>query len=190
MPAMLRIGQRTGSRGLGMEGILMLISPAQLGRLQTLYSQLARHEIGVGLDRESRLRWATEHLRKPVSSFKALTIDDAGFLINSIQEQLGVKAPLKKRLDRHQARRAGMDGRADGSEFAKAPEMASAADLARVQNVMRVLDWNEAALNTFKESARWPLGARKQIVTVSDANKVYWALKRIAQAKGLWRAKA
>jgi hypothetical protein len=167
----------------------MQITKLQLGRLQTLYSQLARHEIGVGLDRESRLRWATERLRKPVSSFSNLSIDDAGFLINGLQGTLGVKAPLKNRPDRDQARRAGMDGRKDGAEFAAAPQLATSADLARVRHDLDQLAWTEDQFRTFLASSRSPLAKRadKQVRTAADANKVYWALKRIAQSKGAWK---
>jgi hypothetical protein len=170
----------------------MSITNAQLGRLQTLYSQYARHEIGVGADRESRIRWATERLHKPVSSFKNLTMDDAGFLIDGLQTALGVKAPLKKRLKRDQARRAGLDGRKDGSEFDGEPQMATAADQARIQHVLDALGWDQDGLRNFLESQRSPLARRadKHIRTTRDANKVYWALKRIAQSKGAWRKKA
>ena len=50
----------------------MQITKPQIGRLQTLYSQLCNHEIGMGKDRASRLAWAREHLHKPVTSFGAL----------------------------------------------------------------------------------------------------------------------
>jgi hypothetical protein len=171
----------------------MNITPAQLGRLQTLYAQFAAREIGMDAkDRDARVRWATERLRKPVSSFKNLTMEDAGFLIDGLQTALGVKAPLKTRLNRTAARRAGLDGRADGAEFDDNQQMATAADLARIQRVLEQLAWDDAGLRKFLDSPRSPLAKRasKQIRTTRDANKVYWALKRIAQAKGLWRKTA
>jgi len=167
----------------------MPITKPQLGRLQTLYAQLAHREIGVGTGREDRLRWATERLRKPVSSFSNLSIEDAGFLIESLQKYLGVKAPLKTRPRRAQARRAGLDGRKDGQEFADAPQLVTSADQARIRRLLDLLEWSEDTFRTFLESGRSPLAKRadKQIRTTADANKVWWALKRIAQAKGLWR---
>jgi hypothetical protein len=169
----------------------MNITARQLARLQTLYAQYARHEIGVGTDRESRIRRATERLRKPVSSFKNLTMEDAGFLIDGLQTALGVKAPLKQRPNRNQARRAGLDGRKDGSEFDNNQQMATAADLARIQRILEQLGWDESSLRKFSESTRWPLKrADKQIRTTRDANKVWWALKRIAKSKGAWGQKA
>lgn len=88
----------------------MQITKPQIARLQTLYGQLAAHEIGVGTSREARIRWASERLHREIASFSDLSADDAGFLIDSIQQQLGVKAPAVKRPDRGQARRAGLDG--------------------------------------------------------------------------------
>jgi hypothetical protein len=170
----------------------MQITKPQLVRLQTLYGQLAAHEIGIGADRLSRIRWATERLHKSVASFSNLSADDAGFLIDSIQQQLGVKSPVKKRPGRDQARRAGLDGRKDGAEFADAPQMANAEDLRRIQSMLDQLGWSELSFSNFLNSQRSPLARRadKQIRTTADANKVWWALKRIAREKGLWRKTA
>jgi hypothetical protein len=170
----------------------MQITKPQLGRLQTLYAQLARHEIGVGASRAARIAWATETLHKPVESFSALTMEDAGWLIDQLQQQLGVQAPLKSRPDGDQARRAGLDGRKDGTEFANAPQMATARDLRRIQAMIAQLGWSHETYANFLASQRSPLAKRadKQIRTTSDANKVWWALKRIAQQKGVWRKTA
>ena len=167
----------------------MNITKPQLGRLQTLYAQFARHEIGVGTDREARIRWASERLGREVSSFKDLSSQDAGFLIDSLQSHLGVKMPPTKRLRRDQARRAGLDGRKDGAEYQDAPQLATTADLARIQRILHDLGWDEATFRRFIESERSPLARRgdKTIRTTADANKVWWALKRVAQSKGIWR---
>lgn len=168
----------------------MQITKAQLGRLQTLYAQLARHEIGMGLSREERIAWASLRLRKEVSSFSDLTADDAGWLIDQIQTQLGVKAPAKprKRLDRDQARRAGKDGRHDGQEFASAPQIASAADLATIESYYARLGWERAQFDAWLRSPRSPLKhkAAPSIATVADANRVRWALKGMLQHAGKW----
>ena len=127
-----------------------------------------------------------------MTSFKDLTADDAGFLIDQIQQTLGVKAPAKKRPSRDQARRAGLDGRKDGQEFKRRSQMATAADLARIQRMLATLEWTEDTFAGFLNSQRSPLARRadKQIRTTNDANKVWWALKRIARQKGLWRKTA
>jgi hypothetical protein len=131
-------------------------------------------------------------LHKRVSSFSDLTADDAGWLIDQLQQHLGIKAPLKHRPDRDQARRAGLDGRKDGAEFAAAPQMATAQDLRRIQTMIAQLGWSHETYANFLASQRSPLAKRadKQIRTTSDANKVWWALKRIAQQKGVWRKNA
>jgi len=168
----------------------MPITKRQLGRLQVLYSQLAAHAIGVGSSREERLAWVSARLRKPVTSFKDLSVDDAGWLIDQLQGELGVKAPAKprKRLDRDQARRAGLDGRKDGSEFATAPQMASAADLATIQSYYMRLGLTRDQFDGWLRSAHSPLKHKSdpKIVTLSDANKVRWALKGRLIHAGLW----
>ena len=170
----------------------MQITKPQLARLQVLYGQLAAHEIGVGTDRTSRIRWASERLQREIASFKDLTLEDANFLIDSTQQQLGVKAPPVKRLKRAQARRAGLDGRADGAEYSATPQMATSDDLARIQRLLDQLEWSAETFRKFLESSRSPLARRadKTVRTTSDANKVWWALKRIARQKGVWRQKA
>jgi hypothetical protein len=168
------------------------ITKPQLARLQVLYGQLAAHEIGLSSDRESRLRWASERLQREIASFKDLSASDAGFLIDSIQQQLGVKVPPRKRPGAAQARRAGLDGRRDGAEYSATPQMATSEDLARIQNLLDQLGWQQETFRKFLDSARSPLARRadKTIRTTADANKVWWALKRIAQRKGIWRRKA
>ena len=170
----------------------MQITKPQLARLQTLYGQLAAHELGVGTDRTARIHWASERLQREIGSFSDLTLDEARFLIDSLQQQLGVKVPPTKRPGRAQARRAGLDGRKDGGEFAEAPQMATSSDVARIQNILDQLGWSLETYARFLHSSRSPLAkcADKSIRTTADANKVWWALKRIAQQKGLWRRKA
>lgn len=170
----------------------MQITKPQLARLQVLYGQLAAHEIGLSSDRVSRLRWASERLQREIASFKDLSLDDARFLIDSLQQQLGVKAPVVKRPGAAQARRAGLDGRADGAEYSATPQIATSEDLARIQRLLDQLGWQQETFHKFLDSARSPLARRadKTIRTTADANKVWWALKRIARRKGIWRQKA
>lgn len=165
----------------------MQITKAQLGRLQTLYAQLAARTIGLGSSREERVAWASERLHKPVASFKDLTSSDAGFLIDSIQGQLGVKVPAR-RLDRHQARRYGLDGRRDGKEFEAQPEMAPGWMLCAIDDYYQRLGWDRARFDAFLSSKASPLKkkASPRIVTLADANKVRFALKRMRVAAGLW----
>ena len=170
----------------------MQITKAQLGRLQTLFSQMASREIGMDGSREGRMMWATERTGRKISSFRDLTCSEASYLIDGIQGHLGVKAPVVGRPGRDQARRAGLDGRKDGKEFDTAPQMVLPGDMARIQRLLDELGWTHDSLVIFLNSQRSPLAKRadKSIRTTNDANKVWWALKRIAQSKGLWRKSA
>lgn len=178
----------------------MQITKAQLGRLQTLFAQLVRHEIGMDSSREGRIAWATERTGRPISSFGDLTCSEASYMIDGIQGHLGVKAPVLRRTarpDRDQARRAGLDGRKDGAEFASAPQMVRPEDMARIQRLLDELakpphSWNHQTFLNFLNSPRSPLAKRadKAIRTTADANKVWWALKRVAVAKGIYQRRS
>ena len=168
----------------------MQVSKRQLGRLQTLYAQFSRHEIGMSNSREERLSWASQRLRKPVTSFSNLSSADAGFLIDGLQDALGVKTPSRPRprLDRAQARRAGVDGRRDNQEFASAPQLASAIDLEVISNYYSRLGWERAQFDAWMRSSRSPLKHKSAptITTMADANRVRWALKGMLVHAGKW----
>jgi hypothetical protein len=168
-----------------------LISGKQLKRLQVLYGQLARKCLDLGPGREFRLKWAAELVGHPVESFKALSQDDARHLIDVAQGTLGVRAPASGRLSREQAHRAGTDGRRDGKQYAAAPQLATASDLGRIQKLLGEMGWDQQRFAAFLGSARSPLKrkADRTIRTTADANKVWWALKRVAQQQGVWRGK-
>ena len=173
----------------------MRISKRQLGRLQTLYAAFARREIGMSDSREERLSWASSRLQRPVTSFSALTSSDANFLIDGLQEALGILASTRprphpySRLDRDQARRAGIDGRSDGQEFAAAPQLASAADLEVIESYYHRLDWSRDQFDAWLRSPRSPLKhkAAPTIATLADANRVRWALKQMLIRAGKWQ---
>jgi hypothetical protein len=141
-----------------------------------------------GNSREARIAWASGLVKRPIASFRELTCSEASYLIDGLQGQLGVKAPNQSRPDRAQSRRAGLDGRADGAEFQSAPQMATAGDLARIQRLLERMGWTQERLRLFLESPRSPMARKrdKTIRTTADANKVWWALKRIAQRQGDW----
>lgn len=163
------------------------ITSPQLKRLQVLYSQLARHT-QEGTDRESRLAWASQLLCRNISSFSDLGQDDARHLIDTLQAQLGVKTPSQRpRLSRDDAERAGNEGRR--RDTSNRATIAGPADLARIQYALDLLGWNQEQLDGWLRSTRSPLGKRAipQIRTVGDANRVWWALKGMAQARGLWK---
>jgi hypothetical protein len=165
------------------------ITSQQMRRLQTLYGQLAAHAIE-GSGRSSRLEWAGNQVGRTIASFKDLTHAEAHQLIDGLQGQLSVKAPAKRRLSREAAHRAGTEGRRD-NPYKDAPQMVSAADLARIESCYARLGWTRENLDNWLASSRSPLKnrARPVIVTLGDANDVYWALKGMLQARGLWRKK-
>jgi hypothetical protein len=169
----------------------MPLSKRQLGRLQTLYAQFARREIGMSDSREERLSWASSRLQRPVASFSDLTSSDANFLIDGLQDALGMKTPSRPRprLDRDQARRAGIDGRRDSQEFTSAPQLASAADLEVIENYYARLGWERAQFDAWLRSPRSPLKHKSAptITTSADSNRVRWALKGMLQHAGKWQ---
>lgn len=165
------------------------ITSNQMRRLQTLYGQLAAHAIE-GNNRDSRLQWASDQVGRRVESFRDLTVDEARRLIDGLQGELGVKAPLQKRLDRDAAHRAGTDGRRVSSSKAQ-PQMVSAVDLAVIEDYYTRLGWTRAQFDSWLSSSRSPLSnrARPAIATLADANRVRWALKGMLKQRGLWREK-
>ncbi len=165
------------------------ISPGQMKRLQVLYGQLCAHTCQ-GNDRESRLMWASQLVERPIESFKDLSMSDARHLIETLQGTLGIpetaasRRPRRRpRLDREAAQKAGTEGRR-GYESNTAT-MASAAEFARIQYALDQLGWNQAQLEGWLRSTRSPLGKRAnpKIVTLGDANRVWWALKRMIDRK-------
>jgi|SRR5579884_343703 len=166
------------------------ITPAQMKRLQVLYAQLVRSTFDGGDgSREARLAWASQLVCRKISSFSDLTFNDAKHLIDITQQQLGVKAPAKKRerLSREAALQAGTEGRRDGSPDKHT--LVGPHDLARIQYALDLLGWTQEQLEAWLRSPRSPLGKRSNpaIRTVGDANRVWWALKRMAQSRGVWR---
>jgi len=153
------------------------ISKGQMKRLQAVYGQLARHT-QQGTDRAARMAWASELCQRPIASFKDLTRADARHLIDTVQGQLGLKS-TRPRLDGEAAYKAGTEGRR-GYESAELT-LVSQADLARIQYALDELGWNQQQFEGYLRSSRSPLGkkANPQIRTLRDANRVWWALKRM-----------
>jgi hypothetical protein len=166
------------------------ITSGQLKRLQVLYGQHARHTLD-GADRESRLRWAAELVGRPVTSFRDLAQSEAGRLIDTLQGQLGVKASPKrrKRLSRDDAHKAGTEGRRGQED--RELTMAGPSELARIKYALDLIGWNREQLEAWLRSPRSPLRHKSspEIRTLGDANRVWWALKRIAVRRGLWKGR-
>jgi hypothetical protein len=177
----------------------MNITSAQLTRLQTLYAQYSRRAIDLDSSRECRLKWAAEILRQPVTSFSKLSFDDAGRLIDALHGALGIETTPRRRKrakmqDRDLAQAAGTEGRHDGDP--QRTTMASQRDLDRIQDAIKRLDWSQDQFEQWLRSQRSPL-ARKVTVaiaptsptirTTGEANRVWWALKKMLKQRGLWK---
>jgi hypothetical protein len=157
------------------------INGGQMARLQTLYGQLCAHT-QQPKDRAARIAWAAELVRRPLASFRDLTRSEARGLIDTLQKQLGVQHPAQNRPDRHRAERAGTEGRRGDRGSVT---LVGASDLARIQDALDRLGWSQAQLDGWLRSPSSPLGHRASIRTLGDANRVYWALKNMAKARGL-----
>lgn len=164
----------------------MKITPKQMRRLQTLYSQYAAHAID-GHSREARLKWASDLAGRPIASFSELSFDEARQLIKGLAAQLPAQKPKRRRLSRDAAHRAGTDGRR-GSPYSGQPQMASADDLAVIESYYMRLGWTRTQFDAWLSSQHSPLGKRAHpvIASSSDANRVRWALKGMLQQRGLW----
>lgn len=165
----------------------MNITAPALKRLQVLYGQYERHSLDApGKSREERIAWASNQVRRPIATFKDLTIDEGIRLIDNLQRALNVKAPSKtprrsRPRDRKSAEKAGTEGRRD--QLHTESTMASADDFARIQAQLTRLGWNQAGLDRFLLGSRSPIKGRTVIRTLGEANKVYWALKHIPARK-------
>lgn len=160
----------------------------QIAKVQVVYAQLAKREVGVENNRETRLQWASKLLNREVISFSSLKRGEAIHLIDQAQGALGVAFVPHKLSTRSEARRAGLDGRHDGEEFAAQPQLAAATEIELIQGFYTRLGWSRAQFDSWLASPRSPLRGKQRIVTTADANKVRWALKGMLKAQGLWEA--
>lgn len=156
------------------------ITADQLKRLQVLYTQYERHSLDCpGASRADRIAWASQQLGRPIASFRDLELVEAKRLIDSLQAQLGTRFPAKPRkLSRKAGQKAGTEGRRD--QIHAETTLVSPGDFARIQREMRRLGWDEKRLQAFIQSPRSPLNHHPTAIrTLGEANRVYWALKRM-----------
>jgi len=166
------------------------VTSPQLTALQALYSRFAAHIIQEAGDaRAARLSWASGMIGRKIESFKALTGGEAGRLIDVLKVSTGqeVRPPRRRIRSRDLAQAAGTAGRR-GIRSATA-YVVSADDLARIDDATARLGWTRARFDAWLNSQFSPLRSRadKQIRTLADANRVWWALKAMLKHAGLWR---
>jgi hypothetical protein len=162
----------------------MNITAPALKRLQVLYSQFERHTLNVDSGRDARLAWASQQTGRAIASFSQLTVEEGIRLIDGLQRAIGNKVPSKtprRRMGRQAAEKAGTEGRRD--QIHAETTMASAVDLERIHADLTRLGWDQARLEAFLRSSRSPLKGRQVVRTLSDANKLHWALKHIPAHK-------
>ncbi|MGH9796218.1 MAG: hypothetical protein ACRD5G_15740 [Candidatus Acidiferrales bacterium] len=156
-----------------------MISPRQLRTLQTLYGMYAEHAADLGEGRAARLAWAAQQLGRQVASFSELRGDEAAQLIDTLKRALGQagKPAWPRVRDYEAARAAGTHGRR--GRAVKVEMLATAADLARVEELRERLGMSREEFGAWLRSRSSPLGQRANAAlrTVSDCNRVLWALK-------------
>ena len=158
----------------------MTITAPQLRRLQVLYKQYEAHSLDTGSTREDRLAWASARIGRTIASFSDLDLDEAKKLIDGLQAALGVKLPSKtprRRQERRDGEKAGTEGRRD--QIHDEATLVGDKDIRRIQREMDRLGWDQGRLEAFLASSSGPNARRTAIRTLGDANRVYWALKRM-----------
>ena len=170
------------------------ITKRQLARLQVLYAQFAARSLDAGKSREARIAWASAQLGRVVTSFSDLSKDEARRLIGQLQGGLGIPPSPRRSHPRSNSRAAGTEGRRDGSSNMRT--LPTQQDIDRIQDALERLGWNNSQFEAWLRSASSPL-ARKMgttrvapaditLRTLYDCNRVWWALKQMLKARGLW----
>jgi hypothetical protein len=161
----------------------MNITTPQLRRLQVLHGQYVRHSLDAAPTREGRIAWASSQINRPISSFSDLTVEEGRRLIDGLQAVLGVALPSKtprRRQTRRDGQKAGTEGRHD--QLHAETTLVGDKDIRRIQREMDRLGWNQSRLDAFLASPKSPNGRSTLIRTLGEANRVYWALKRMGHS--------
>jgi hypothetical protein len=166
----------------------------QVVTLHTLYARWEMHSLELGVDpRSARLEWASNAIGRRVDSFSELTRDEARQLIDGLKGSMGQAFfqkpnPWRRIRSRDRAHAAGTAGRRDAN--LSLIQMASADDLARVDEAIRRLDWTRDRYEAWLRSSSSPVAFKGAaiILTVAEANKVWWALKAMLRRSGRWNA--
>jgi hypothetical protein len=164
------------------------ISPSQLRALQTLFSAYARRSLDVsgGDLRAERLSWASQNVGRALASFKELRSNEAARLIEILKVALGqeVKPAWRHPRDRHAALAFGTHGRKNRT--VKVEMIATPADIEEIQQLRQYTGMTEEDFKSWLKSRSSPIGQRPEPVlrTLSDCNRVRWALKAMLRRAG------
>ncbi len=157
------------------------ISPLQLRALQTLFALYARRslEMSAADVRTARLAWASENLGRPVTSFTELRNAEAARLLEMLKRSLGqeVIPPVRRPRSRQAAIGFGTHGRRNRRVDVEI--LAAREDLQEVDRLRERLGMMREDFETWLRSRSSPIGRRggRELRTISDCNRVRWALK-------------
>lgn len=153
-----------------------------MAALHSLFHSYAASFLQVPSDRQlgrrQRLEWASEALGYEVESFTSLNANDASRLIDLMKARLGQSTDIHRsgKNDRDQAFAYGTAGRKQSQS--KEIQLVDAATMDLIHYLAAQLGWTRARLDAFLLSPTSPLKGAA-IRTLSQANKVIWALKNM-----------
>lgn len=161
------------------------LSDSQLQIAQILWSQYEKKTLDVTArdkdeSRQARLIFAGKIIGHEIESFQKMTRYEAHILINSLKKSLGLPITVRSRVI---AEDRGLQGRSKSPRY---DVMASREDMERIESAIARLEWNEERYRQWLGSPRSPLKGRMTVRTQADANRVWWALKKMLQRAGRW----
>jgi hypothetical protein len=164
-----------------------VISRPALKRLQTLYSQFERRSIDVGTTaaelRRDRLAWAAQCCQREVKSFNELTSAEGKLLIDALQGTFGQAQTVtsrRQRTSKRDAQKQGTEGRRDQIHPDTTMLDGSEPVFDFIRRELTTLGWDQQRLGAFLRSPHGPNDGRDTIRTLGDANRIHFALKRMA----------
>ena len=165
----------------------MNLSSSQLRTLQTLFSLYARHSLDASGDlRAERLAWASQSVGHQVSSFSELSDSEAARLIDRLKETLGqeVTPPQRRPRNREAAMARGVHGRRNA--VVKIEVLATREDVSEIDHLRERVGMTREGFGSWLVSRSSPIRGRKvlELRTVSDCNRVRWALKSMLRRAG------
>jgi len=154
------------------------ITGKQMKRLLTLWGLLCRQANLDATDRQARLTWISDAIGRTVSSIKELSVVEGRTVIDAIQKHLPPELLWTKRPRQSTARAYGTAGRRGQVEI-EIP-LVDAETLQLIDRLLQKLGWTRERFDLFLRSPKSPVRSG-MIRTLAEANRVTWALKRMAR---------
>jgi hypothetical protein len=164
------------------------LSPQQRQALHTLWGAYSRRFLTVAKEnaRSERLAWASRNVGRAVESFTELNVGEAAQLIELMKRALGQETKFvpRRRRDRHAAMAAGTHGRR--GRKVNVEMIATREDLEQVDLLRQRLSMTPEQFQSWLASRSSPIGRHfnSTLRTVSDCNRVRWALKAMLKRAG------